>query len=89
MNQGITYADYSQLKSMGISNVINKGINPLGLTERTIICNDGSVWDYCAEDGLYEKRVDTFDTTWNDGYWYTDKNGNPSHTWDFEQSIGE
>jgi len=23
------------------------------------------------------------------GYWYTDKNGNASHSWDFEQSIGE
>jgi len=24
-----------------------------------------------------------------EGYWYTDTNGNRSHTWDFEQSIGE
>lgn len=23
------------------------------------------------------------------GYWYTDKNGNASHSWDYEQSIGE
>lgn len=24
-----------------------------------------------------------------EGYWYTDRNGNRCHTWDFEQSIGE
>lgn len=23
------------------------------------------------------------------GYWYTDKNGNAYHSWDFEESIGE
>jgi len=24
-----------------------------------------------------------------EGYWFTDRNGNWSHTWDFEESIGE
>lgn len=24
-----------------------------------------------------------------EGYWYTDKNGNRCHTWDYEESIGE
>ena len=23
------------------------------------------------------------------GYWYTDKDGNSAHSWDYEESIGE
>ena len=25
----------------------------------------------------------------NNGYWYTDTNGNKSHTWDYEEACGE
>ena len=54
----IEYAELNELKEKGIRKVINHGINDLGLVERTIVCEDDSVWDYIAEDGLYQKRVD-------------------------------
>ena len=44
-----------------------------------------------------EEANKEYDMYWDDvygeyqdsGYWYIDANGNKSHTWDFEESIGE
>jgi len=81
----ITYADLSHLNSIGIRKVFNHGINDLGLTDRTIICNDYTVWDYCEEDGLYEKRREKHVSPWDEDVSYYGRYG----TEDFEWSIGE
>jgi hypothetical protein len=85
----ITYADISHLNSIGIKKVFNNGINDLGLTDRTIICNDYTVWDYCEEDRLYEKRRENYIPPLDKGSfeWYRDHQGNLYE--DYEQSIGE
>ena len=45
-----------------------------------------------------EEARDEYDMYWNEvygayeensGYWYTDTNGNKSHTWDYEEACGE
>lgn len=52
----IEYAELSELERIGIRKVINHGINDWGFSERTIYCDDDSVWDYIPEDRMYEKR---------------------------------
>lgn len=52
------YKSYSELKEIGIHSSISKGVNDLGLVDRTIICIDGTVWDYNAEDSIYERDYD-------------------------------
>lgn len=52
----IEYRELDYLQRIGIRQVINHGTNDLGLTDRTVYCVDGSIWDYIPEDGLYEKR---------------------------------
>jgi hypothetical protein len=54
----VEYAELHELREKGIKRVINHGINDFGFIERTIVCEDNSVWDYLAEDNLYQKRVD-------------------------------
>jgi len=50
----IIYNTYNYLIEKGIKKVYNHGLNDFGFPMRTIICEDLSVWEYCAEDGLYE-----------------------------------
>lgn len=85
----ILYADVKDLQAIGIKKVINNGINDFGLTERTIICNDESIWDYIAEDGIYEKRLvgNEWESHQEFNSWYTDHLGNKYE--DFEWSMGE
>ena len=52
------YKTYSELSDIGIRSSISKGLNDLGLMDRTIICIDGTVWNYNAEDSIYERDYD-------------------------------
>lgn len=53
------YKSYSELKEIGIAMSISKGVNDLGLLERTIICIDNTIWNYNAEDSIYERDYDS------------------------------
>ena len=59
MSNDIGYKSYSELSEIGITLNINKGVNGLGLLNRTIICIDGSVWNYNSEDSIYERDYDS------------------------------
>jgi hypothetical protein len=53
----IQYAEYAELKKIGIKETIEKAPNAYGFRERTIICIDGTTWEYIPEDNLYEKTL--------------------------------
>lgn len=53
----IEYADYQQLKEKGIAHTIRHDQDVFGNPQRTIICNDGTQWDYMPEDQIYERRT--------------------------------
>ena len=52
------YKSYSELSEEGIAMVISKGINDLGLLMKTIVLLDGTVWNWNAEDSIYERDYD-------------------------------
>jgi hypothetical protein len=58
----IQYADYFELNNRGIKHTISQGINSFGFQERTIICFDGTQWDYIPEDSIYEQRTENLYT---------------------------
>lgn len=48
------------------------------------VINSKYACDECGGLGQVEDNTEPFK-----GYWYTDKDGNSAHSWDFEESIGE
>lgn len=53
------YKSYEELFEKGIVYIFTKGVNSLGLLEKTIICRDNTVWYYNAEDDIYERDYDS------------------------------
>jgi hypothetical protein len=49
-------AEYSELKQIGITKLINRGRNEFGLIQLVVETADGNQWDYIPEDNLYEIR---------------------------------
>lgn len=57
-------------------------IDELKFTDGSTLYQDGDLWAIADGETIP-------DETETGGFWGTDENGEPFHTWDYEESIGE